>query len=172
MTETEPVSRTSRRRNRRAASAVLFLLAAGSMAVAVTKVRHHEISTGLQLGVWSFLPLALLLGFTLPVQCRVMTTRGTACGNEAYGLLFGCNKAAGHALNKFRARLHLQSSAATPIQHAKPTAPIAAMYHIAPGTQPLRVTIDDTALSRCGVWAGIVSAVATVAGVILTFAFH
>jgi hypothetical protein len=142
------------------------------MGVAVTKLRHHEIATGREFGAWSFLPLALLLGFTLPVQCRVMTTRGTACGNEAYGLLFGCNKAAGHALNKLRARLHLQSSAATPIRHAKPTAPIAAMYHIAPGSQPLRVTIDDTALSRCGVWAGIISAVATVAGVILTVALH
>jgi hypothetical protein len=52
-------------------------------------------------------------------------------------------------LNKFRARLHLQSSAATPIQHAKPPAHIVAMYHIAPGSQPLRVTIDDTTLSRC-----------------------
>src|SRR6266571_5915638 len=105
MTETESVSRTSRRRNRRAASAVFFLLAAVSMAVAVAKLRHHEIATGLQFGAWSFLPLALLLGFTLPVQCRVMTTRGTACGNEAYGLLFGCNKAAGHALNKIWVRL-------------------------------------------------------------------
>ena len=172
MTETESVSRSSRRRNRRAASAALFLVAVGLMAVAVTKVRHHDFFAGLQFGAWSFLPLALLLGFTLPVQCRVMTTRGTACGNEAYGLLFGCNKAAGHALNKVRARLHLQSNAATPIQHARPTDDLAMMYHIPPGSQPLRVTIDDTALSRCGVWAGIVSAVATVAGVILTVAFH
>lgn len=166
------MSRTSRRKNRRAASAVLFLLTAGSMVLAVARVRHHEIFTGLQFGAWSFLPLALLLGFTLPVQCRVMTTRGTACGNEAYGLLFGCNKAAGHALNKFRARLHLQSNAATPIQHTKPTANLAVMHHIAQGSEPLRVTIDDTALSHCGVWAGIVSAVATVAGVVLTVAFH
>lgn len=166
------MSRTSRRKNRRAASAGLFLLAAGLIALAVARVRQHEIFTGLQLGAWSFLPLALLLGFTLPVQCRVMTTRGTACGNEAYGLLFGCNKAAGHAFNKFRARLHLQSNAATPIQHAKPTANLAVSYQIAPGSKPLRVTIDDTALSRCGVWAGIVSAVAAVAGVILTVAPH
>lgn len=77
-----------------------------------------------------------------------------------------------HALNKVRARLHLQSNAATPIQHVKPTERLAMMYHIAPGSQPLKMTIDDTALSRCGVWADIVSAVATVAGVILTVAFH
>ena len=142
------------------------------MAAAVAKVKQHDLLIGLQLSAWSFLPFALLLGFTLPVQCRVMTTRGTACGNEAYGLLFGCNKAAGHAFNKFRARLHLQSSAATPIRHTKPTANQAVMYHTTPGAGPLRVAIDDTALSRCGVWAGIVSAVATVAGVILTIAFH
>lgn len=140
--------------------------------MAVTKVRHHEVLAGLQFGAWSFLPLALVLGFTLPVQCRVMTTRGTACGNEAYGLLFGCNKAAGHALNKVRARLHMQSYAATPIQHAKHTERLAMMYHIAPGSQPLRVTIDDTTLSRCGIWAGIVSAFAAVVAVILTVAFH
>lgn len=166
------MSRMSKRKSRRLASAVLFLLTAGLMVLAVVRIIHHEILSGLQVGAWSFLPLALLLGFTLPVRCRVMTTRGTACGNEAYGLLFGCNKAAGHGFGKFRARLHLQSNAATPIQHAKPPANVAVMYHIAPGSEPLRVVIDDTMLSRCGVWAGIVSAGATVIGIILTVAFH
>lgn len=164
--------RASKRKNRRAASVLLFLLFAGLLTVGVVKVRQHDLVLGLQFGGWSFLPLALLLGFTLPVQCRVMTTRGTACGNEAYGLVFGCNKAAGHAFNKFRARLHLQSNAATPIRHAKSAANVAVMYQITPGSESLRVAIDDTALSRCGVWAGIVSAVGTVAGVILTIAFH
>ena len=138
------------------------------MGAAVAEVRRHEVLIGVQLGAWAFLPLALILGFTLPVQCRVMTTRNTACGNEAYGFLFGCNKAAGHAFNKFRARLHLQSNASTPIRHAKTPASSAAMYQLAPGPEPLRVTIVDTAFSRCGVWAGIVSAIAGVAGVIIT----
>lgn len=166
------MARSSKRRNRRAASAFLFLTAVGLMAAAVMEVRQNEVLTGVQLGAWAFVPLALILGFTLPVQCRVMTTRGTACGNEAYGFLFGCNKAAGHAFNKFRARLHLQSSASTPIRHAKPTANAAVMYQITPQPETLRVTIVDTTLSRCGVWAGIVSAVAGVAGVIITVAFH
>lgn len=166
------MTRLSKRRNRRAASALLFLMAAGLMTLAVAKIRQHEILAGLKFGAWSFLPLALLLGFTLPVQCRVMTTRGTACGNEAYGLLFGCNRAAGHAFNKFRARLHLQSNAATPVRHAKPVTNSTVMYQVAAEPAPLRVSIDDTALSRCGVWAGIISAVGTVAGVILTVAFH
>ena len=166
------MAESSKRENRRAASAILVLLVAGSIAVAVGKVRQHEVLIGAQFAAWAFLPLGLLLGFTLPVQCRVMTTRGTACGNEAYGLLFGCNKVAGHAFNKFRARLHLQSNSATPIRHAKPTANLAVMYHITARSEPLRVTIADTAVSRCGIWAGVVSAVGTVVGVILTVAFH
>jgi hypothetical protein len=164
------MARQSKRKTRRAASAFLFVLAAGLLAVAVTKIRQHETLAGVQIGAWAFLPLALLLGFTYPVQCRVRTTRGTACGNEAYGLLFGCNKAAGHAFNKLRARLHLQSNADTPIRHAKPAPDLAVMHNIPSGPEPLRVIIDDTLFSRCGVWAGIVSAVATVAGVILTVA--
>jgi hypothetical protein len=149
-------------------SAFLFLLAAGSIAFAVAKIKQNEILVGVQFAAWAFLPLALLLGLTLPVQCRVKTTRGTACGNEAYGLLFGCNKAAGHSFNKFKARLHLQSKAETPIRHAKPGPNLAVMYNITPGQAPLKVAIDDTVLSRCGVWAGVVSAVAGVAGVVIT----
>jgi hypothetical protein len=166
------VARSSKRKSRRVASAFLFLLAAGLVAVAVTKVRQHETLSGVQIGAWAFLPLALLLGFTMPVQCRVRTTRGTACGNEAYGLLFGCNKAAGHAFNKLRARLHVPSNAETPIRHAKPTPNLAVMYNIAPELEPLRVTIDDSPLSRCGVWAGILSAIAAVIGVVTTFTVH
>lgn len=166
------MARSSKRRNRRAATAFLLLVAVVLMTIAIVKIRQDAILTGLELGAWAFVPLALIIGFTYPVQCRVMTTRGSACGNEAYGLLFGCNKAAGHAFNKFRARLHLQSNASTPIRHAKPTANSAMMYQIASGPEPLRVTIVDTALSRCGVWAGIVSAAAGVAAVILTVAFH
>lgn len=165
------VTRSSKRRNRRAATAFLLLAAVALMTIAIVKIRQDAILTGLELGAWAFVPLALIIGFTYPVQCRVMTTRGTACGNEAYGLLFGCNKAGGHAFNKLRARLHLQSNAETPIRHAKPTADVAMMYHVAPEQAPLKV-IDDSLLSRCGVWAGIVSAAAGVAAVILTVAFH
>lgn len=166
------MARSSKRRSRRAATAFLFPVAIVLMTVAVVQIRQHHILLGVELAAWAFVPLALVIGFTYPVQCRVMTTRGTACGNEAYGLLFGCNKAAGHAFNKLRARLHLQSNASTPIRHAKPAANAALMFQTAPGPESLRVTIADTTLSRCGVWAGVVSAVAGVAGVIVTVVFH
>jgi hypothetical protein len=165
------VARTSKRRNRRAATTLLFLISLALVATAVAKLKEHEILTGIELLGWAFLPLGLILGFTMPVQCRVMTTRGTACGNEAYGLLFGCNKA-GHAFNKFRARLHLQSNAATAIRHARPVADVGVMYHLPPGSEPLKVSIADTVLSRCGVWAGIISAAGTLIGVILTVMYH
>jgi len=63
------LARSSKRKNRRVMSAFLFLLAAGSIAFAVTKIRQGEVLIGVQFGAWAFLPLALLLGFTLPVQC-------------------------------------------------------------------------------------------------------
>ena len=138
------------------------------MILAVSAIRHSDWHTGTKYILWAFIPLAIILGFTLPVQCRVKTTRSTACGNQAYGLLFGCSMAAGHWFNKFKARLHLQSNAETPIRHAKPAADVAVMYNITAGQAPLKVAIDDTALSRFGVWAGIVSAVAAVAGVVIT----
>jgi hypothetical protein len=99
------VARSSKRSSRRAASVALFLLILSLGAVAVAKIKQDQVPIGIQWAAWAFLPLALLLGFTLPVRCRVRTTRGTACGNQAYGLLFGCSNAAGHWFGKFRARL-------------------------------------------------------------------
>jgi hypothetical protein len=163
------VARSSKRRNRRAASAVLFLLAAGSIAVAVSKVRQDEVLIGAQFAAWAFLPLALLLGFTLPVRCRVRTTRGTACGNDAYGLLFGCTNAAGHWSGKFRARLGIGKDITEQAPIGKRTA---MMYQHAPGPQTMKLTIEDSVLTKCGSWATLISAVATVIGLIATFTVH
>jgi hypothetical protein len=137
--------------------------------MAAVKVRQDEILTAARSAAWAFLPLALLLGFTLPVRCRVRTTRGTACGNDAYGLLFGCSNAAGHWIGKFRARLGIGKdiSEQPPVGKRSEVA-----YQAAPSPQTMRVTIEDSSLTRCGVWATLVSTVATIAGVIVTIAFH
>ena len=161
------MARSSKRRNRRVASAFLLLLVLGLGAVAVAKIRQDEIAVGAQWAVWAFLPLALLLGFTLPVRCRVRTTRGTACGNDAYGLLFGCSRAAGHWSGKLRARL----GAGKDISEQAPVGKRnAVMYQNAPGARTMRITIEDSALSKCGVWATLLSAVATVVGLVATLA--
>lgn len=163
------MTRTSRRESRRAASAFLFVLAVGLILVAVTKVKQHETLAGIQIGVWACLPLALLLGFTVPARCRVRTTRGTACGNSAYGLLFGCSNAAGHYWGKFRTRLGVGKDISEQAPIGRQTA---MMYQPTSEPQTIRLTIEDSALTKCGSWATLISTVATVIGVVATFAFH
>jgi hypothetical protein len=163
------VARSSKRGNRRAASAFFFLLTLGLGTVAVAKIRQGETLTGAQFAAWTFLPLALLLGFTLPVRCRVRITRGTACGNDAYGLLFGCSRAAGHWSGKFRARLGIGKDISEQAPVGNRTA---VMYEPAPGPRTMKITIEDSALTKCGSWATLVATVATIVGVIATFAYH
>src|SRR5690242_12563766 len=99
----------------RAVSAVLFLIVAGLVAVGIDQMRHWDILTGWELIGWALIPLALLLSRTLPVQCKVVRTNGLACGNWAYGLLFGCGKVPGHRWKKFRARLQLPQRDVKPV---------------------------------------------------------
>jgi hypothetical protein len=162
------VARSSKRRNRRAASAALILMAAGSVAVTVVKVRQGEVLTGTHVAAWTFIPLALLLGFTLPVRCRVKTTRGTACGNDAYGLLFGCHTA-GHWFGKFRARLGIGKDISEQAPVGKRTA---VMYQYPPGQQTAKLAIEDSALTKCGSWATLFSTVVGVVGLAATFMYH
>ena len=76
----------------RAVSVLLFLTVAGLVSFGIDQMRHWNILTGWELIGWALIPLALLLSFILPVQCKVVRTNGLACGNWAYGLLFGCPK--------------------------------------------------------------------------------
>jgi hypothetical protein len=163
------VARSSKRANRRAASAFLILGIIGLGTVAVAKIRQAETLIGAQWAAWAALPLALLLGFTMPAMCRVGTARGTACRNEAYGLLFGCSNAAGHRFGKFRARLGIGKDISELAPVGKRTA---VMYQPAPSPQTMKITIEDSAFSKCGIWATLVATVATIVGVIATFAFH
>lgn len=142
------MARSSKRGNRRAESAFFFLLILGLGVVAVAKVRQGQAFTGVQWAAWALLPLALLLGFTLPVRCRVKTTRGTACGKDAYGLLFGCNKAVGHWSGEFRARLGMGKDISEQAPVGKKRT--AAMYQHAPGLRAMEITIEDIALTKCG----------------------
>jgi hypothetical protein len=137
--------------------------------VTVVKVRQGEVLTGTQVAAWTFIPLALLLGFTLPVQCRVRTARGTACRNEAYGLIFGCNKTAGHAFGKFRARFGIGKDISEQAPIGKRTA---VMYQYPPGQQAVKLTIEDSALTKCGSWATLFSTVVAVVGLAATFMYH
>lgn len=158
------MAKSSTRKNMRASSALFLLLIAVSVIVALVKVKQDDFLTGTQFAAWACLPLALLLGFTLPVRCRVRTTRGTACGNAAYGLLFGCSSTASHRWGKFRARLGIGKdiSEQTPVGRRS-----AVMYQPAQGPQTVRLTIEDSALTKCGSWATLASTVIAVIGILI-----
>ena len=56
----------------RALSVILFLTVALLVVVGIDQMRHWNILTGWELIGWALIPLAILLGFTLPVPCKVV----------------------------------------------------------------------------------------------------
>lgn len=151
-------------------SALLIVIVAGLIAAGVAKLRHDYLLAGTQLVGWAFVPLAILLGFTWPVRCKVKKTNRKACGNWAYGFLFGCTKAAGHWTGKFLVRLGLKGDEAKPVESRKPAGSYAVSYQPAPQSKSQKMTVEDSRLSVCASWAGIVSAVVGVVQAIIYFA--
>jgi hypothetical protein len=166
------MARQSKRQNRRALSWFLLLLIIASVAVGIGKLRQHEIALGIQFIAWGFLPLALLLGFTWPTTCRVKTTRRKPCGNAAYGFLFGCGNTPGHWRWKFLYRLGLNREVIKPLEPRKQNGDYVVMHQGSPEKQSMKVTVEDSRLSVCGFWVGVVSAVAAVIQVVTIFTLH
>jgi hypothetical protein len=141
----------------RAVSAVLFLAVAGLVTAGVVEIRHDYLLTGAELIGWAFVPLALLLGFTLPVPCRVKRTNRKACGHWAYGLLFGCRRTAGHWTGKFRVRIGLGRGEAKLVERRQRSGNTVVLNQAAPQSKPIKVTVEESALAKCGFWIGFVS---------------
>jgi hypothetical protein len=154
----------------RGISVVLFLAVAGLVAVGINEMRHWDILTGWKLVAWALIPLALLISFTLPVECRVIRTNGLACGQWAYGLLFGCPSVAGHRWKKFRARLQLPQREVKPVGRPKSAGSVALNYQPTRQRQNIKVTVADGRLGVCAFWVSVVSMIATVIPVIAYFA--
>jgi hypothetical protein len=163
------MARRSTLKTMKAASALLVLIVAGLITAAVGKLRHDDYLGGTQLIGWAFVPLAILLGFTWPTRCKVKKTNRKACGNWAYGFLFGCTKAAGHFTGKFLVRLSLKGDEAKPVESRKPAGSYALNYQPAPQSKSPKMTVEDTRLSVCASWAGIASAVIAVMQAIVYF---
>ena len=154
----------------RAVSTLLFLAVAGLVAVGIDQMRHWDILTGTELIAWAFVPLAILLGFTLPVRCKVKRTNGLACGHRAYGLLFGCFRTASHWHEKFAARLQLPHKEVKPVERRQPAGSLALNYQPTRQRQDIKVTVEDGRLGVCGFWVSVVSMIAAVIPVIAYFA--
>ena len=165
------MARQSRIKSMRAVSALLFLALVSLISAGAAKLRHDYFLSGTELIGWAIVPLALLLGFTWPVRCRVKTTSRKACGNWAYGFLFGCTKTAGHWTGKFLVQLGLKrGSEAKPVQRRHPSANTVTLNQPAPHSQPMKVTVEESALAKCGFWVGFVSGIVGVVQAIISLA--
>lgn len=163
------MARQSRIKSMRTVSALLLLAVVGLSTAGAVKLGHDYFLSGAELVGWAIVPLALLLGFTWPVRCRVKTTSRKACGNWAYGFLFGCTKAAGHWTGKFLVQLgSKRGGEAKPVEHRQPSANVVVLNQPAPQSRPIRVTVEESALARCGFWIGFLSGIVGVMQAIIS----
>jgi hypothetical protein len=151
-------------------STLLIVIVVVLIAAGVAKLRHDYLLTGTQLIGRAFVPLTIPVGFAWPVRCRVKKTNRQACGNWAYGFLFGCTKAAGHWTGKFLVRLGVKGDEARPVESHKWSGSYAVNYQPAPHSKPPKMTVEDSRLTVCASWAGILSAVVAVVQAIVYFA--
>lgn len=162
------MARRSKRQSQKAVSALLALTVVGLVIAGVVKIRHDYFLTGTELIGWAFVPLALLLGFTLPVMCRVERTNRKACGNNAYGLLFGCTKVAGHWTGKFGARLRIHRGEAKPVARRRSSGSTVLLNQPVPQSKPIKVEVEEGVLAKCGFWVGLVSGIVGLAQAIFS----
>ena len=152
----------------RAVSALLFLAVAGLVTAGAVKIRQDYFLTGTELIGWASVPLALLLGFTLPVRCKVKRTNRKACGNWAYGFLFGCS-GLWSLDGKFLVRLGLERGEAKPVERRQPSGNTVVFNQPAPQSKPVKVTVEESALAKCGFWVGFVAGIVGVVQAIVAF---
>lgn len=154
------MARQSTLKSMRAVSVLLMLSAAGLIAAGITKLRHDDVLSGAELIGWAIVPLALTLGFTWPVMCRAKTTKRKACGNWAYGFLFGCTKTPRHWTGKFFAQLgSKRGDEAVPAGRRRSSENAVVFNQAAPQSQPIKVTVEEGVLAKCGFWIGLVSGI-------------
>lgn len=163
------MARKSTLQSRRAISILLILATAGLIAAGVAKLQHDYFLSGSELIGWALVPIALVLGLTWPVMCRAKTTNRKACGNWAYGFLFGCTKTAGHFTGKFRAQLG-SNHQARPAGSRRPSENSAVFKQSAPHSEPIKVTVEQGILDKCGFWVGFASGIVGLVQAVISLA--
>jgi hypothetical protein len=159
----------SKRQSRQLWTYVLITAAVVSVVVAFQSFRLGMPGRGFDYLGWAIGCIGVVIAFTLPTQCRVITSRGGECRNRSYGVLFGCSGAAGHRFGKFFARVGLRRQ--PPSSHA------AARQRAATGRQwaatdalPIVVTVAGGGMGICAFWFGLISTATGVASVALAAA--
>lgn len=152
-------------------SRVLFLVVIVALAVSVRDFQLGDSGAGIQSLAVASGSVVLLLAVTMPVQCRVETTRGEPCKNWSYGIFLGCGRVPSHRLAKLYKRLGWQQQAVKALTHRgrnlQRSSP-AAVQSASQDRQDIFLTVADTTITKCGFWVGVVGTAAGVAGVIVS----
>jgi hypothetical protein len=156
---------------------IFFFTLASSAAV----FDHGHLKQGFGLFGVAALSVAAMLGFTIRTRCRVITGKGSPCRNEAYGFLFGCDKAAGHKSTKLFARLgweseSIKSNSRTQNVEGNLTLNVggsrsarhAGASSAQQEVQRISVTVPNAGMGVCAFWFGLISTLAAVTGVIVS----
>jgi hypothetical protein len=102
-------------------------------------------------------------------MCRAKTTSRKACGNWAYGFLFGCTKTAGHFTGKFRAQFG-SNHEARPAGRRRSAESRAVFNQTAPHSEPIKVTVEEGILDKCAFWVGLVSGIVGLVQAVISLA--
>lgn len=159
----------SKRKTRRQLSLAFFSILAAAAALSVIQFGQSHLKDGFGLLGLAALSAAVLLGFTLPTRCRVITDKGRPCTKEAGGFLFGCHSG-DHQLAKFFARVGWETERLRPVEHPRsaPSSRGRAMGVSPQQSEPQTFLITvPSSMGVCGFWFGLISTLAAVAGVIV-----
>ena len=66
---------------------------------------------------------------------------------------------AGHWTGKFLVRLGFRRGEAKPVERRQPKGSTVVFNQPAPQSKPIRVTVEESALAKCGFWVGFVSGI-------------
>jgi hypothetical protein len=139
-----------------------------ALTFSVTAFHYWHMEQGFALLGVAVLSISAILGFTLRTRCRVITAKGLPCRNEAYGFLFGCDKAPGHRWMKFSARLGREQENLR--RDGLPDLESVSTSFAMPGHQPEMQTVliaVGGGMGVCGFWFGLISTLAAVAAVVV-----
>jgi len=168
------MAKPSRRKDRQGAFGTLALFFICLMGAAIAALRHRDFRAALILAGVACFFLSVLLTATWHTKCRVKTSRGKPCKYDAYGFVFGCSQY--HFWDKFWARFGVRER--EPISREGPRGQQAVSFAMSPpvaqpGARPIRVTIEEGAMDKCGFWINVSAAVLGLAQVAIgIYALH
>jgi len=164
----ELAGKYSKRKLRRLWSFVLIVVACLAALATVAAFHSGSIGSGFDYLAAAASCVAVVLAFTWPVRCRVITARRRECRNEAYGVLFGCH-VRGHGFGKFFARLGLRREPERPKVVSRQQ-PAAASHWTPADALPIVITVAGGGAGICAFWFGLITTAAGVVSVVLAAA--